>query len=67
MFMGIANPYYGGNFDTNDGFERCAECNNIITSETFCLGGKHICRKCNEKSKDELIVCEGYIPHMRIL
>ena len=32
--MGIANPYYGGNFDVDD-WDRCSICGNIITSGKY--------------------------------
>jgi DNA-directed RNA polymerase subunit M/transcription elongation factor TFIIS len=50
--MGIANPYYGGNFDKDD-WNRCEECGDIITSKRHYLHGKLVCKKCNEN--DELI------------
>jgi hypothetical protein len=46
--MGIANPYWGGNFD-NDDWPRCAECGNIICSVSPShKGDKKLCDKCEE-------------------
>jgi len=45
--MGIANPYYGGNFDKDD-WERCELCGNIIVAEKHYRDGKTICNNCNK-------------------
>ena len=45
--MGIANPYYGGNFDKDD-WERCELCGNIIVAEKHNKDGKIVCNNCNK-------------------
>jgi hypothetical protein len=50
--MGIANPYYGGNFDRDD-WDRCEECGNIFTGPKNYLYGKFVCERCYEKSQTD--------------
>jgi hypothetical protein len=59
--MGIANPYYGGNFDP-DTWPRCKECGDIlISSEPHYLNGQAVCERCYEKSKYHEL-CAAYHP-----
>jgi hypothetical protein len=65
--MGIANPYWGGNFDP-DTWERCGECSDILSSEKYYLNGKFVCEKCYEKSQRMYLklkyyeLCNAYHP-----